>query len=86
MHYRSIADAILFKVNFQLREIPFASVVFSGRLSFALVCTSCLDIVLTFFVDRIIGKVNVSFFCRFLAIGVFLCGESCQSFLEQIYF
>ena len=29
---------------------------------------------------------NVSFFCRFLAIGVFLCGESCQSFLEQIYF
>ena len=82
MHHCCVANATLVEVLLELSQIPFACVFIACSLTFSL--ATCLDVVLAFLVYRVICEVNVSFFCRFLTVCVFLSCESCQSFLEKV--
>ena len=84
MHHSGVTDSILVKVLLQLCQIPFTCVIFACCFCISFISSSCLDVILTFFVDGVIGKMDISFFCRFLTIRVFLCSKSCKSFLEEI--
>ena len=87
MHHARIANTTLLEMILKLCQVPFARVLIVLTATFiSILLSTSLNVIFILLIDRVISQMDVSLFCGFLTVSIFLSCESGQSLFEEVDF